>query len=306
MLIPSYALALATGEAAIARIPGLPYVVSIVVAIGLWLIGGMASGWNPLKLVEGADGRPSTSKFQFWLWTVVIIPTFCGLYAMQMKALGYSAVENEWPRNLLIVMGMSVITTAAAKGITVGYIGSNRLVKTSVPTGSKSLSAILLDDSGFPDLSKVQMLAWTLIAVVIYIISILHKYHTGDWKLPDIDNSLMVLMGLGHGAYLGKKLTTQDVTRLASLSPNSVQLASLPIDVTIVGTTLGDTQGQSLVSMDGAAAAVTVKSWTSTQVKFAFPATQPSGAPWNKGQTVLIGLLIEGQESDNKLPFSIA
>ncbi len=293
------------GQNVMDAIPYLPQLVSIGVAVVLYLIYGIACGWNPLKLAEGYDGRPSTSKFQFWLWTIVIIPTFCGLYAMKIKATGI-AVDNEWHRNLFIVMGMSVVTTALAKGITVGYVASNRLVKTSVPSGSKwTVSAILQDDDGFPDLSKVQMLAWTVIAVVIYLAAIVQKFHAGDWKLPDIDNSLMVLMGLGHGAYLGKKLTSQDVPSLTSLGPNAAALANLPIDVTIVGSSFGDTQGHNLVSFDGTPAGVTVKSWSATQVKFVFPATQANGAAWNKGQTALVGLLIEGQESDNKLPFSV-
>jgi IPT/TIG domain len=283
----------------------LPTAVSLGAAAVLWLVYGVCCSWNPMQLVEGADGRPSTSKFQFWLWTIVIIPTFCGLYAIRLVAHG-PAVDGYWPRNLLIVMGMSVATTAAAKGITVGYIASDRLVKTSVPSGSKwTLTTIMQDDQGFPDLSKVQMLAWTLIAVVIYIAAVVQKFNAFDWKLPDIDNSLMVLMGLGHGAYLGKKLTSQNVPSLTSLTSNTAPLVSLPVDVTIVGTSFGDAQGNSLISFDGSPAAVIVKSWSATQVKFTFPATQASGGAWNKGQTVLVGLLIEGEDSDNSLPFSI-
>ena len=30
-----------------------------------------------------------------------------------------------------------------------------------------------------------------------------------------------------------------------------------------------------------------------------------SAPAWNKGQTVLVGVLIEGQDGDNSLPFSI-
>jgi hypothetical protein len=283
----------------------LPTVVSLGVAALLWVVYGICCSWNPMQLVEGADGRPSTSKFQFWLWTIVIIPTFCGLYAIRLVAHG-PAVDGYWPRNLLIVMGMSVATTAAAKGITVGYIASDRLVKTSVPSGSKwTLTTIMQDDQGFPDLSKVQMLAWTLIAVVIYIAAVVQKFGAHNWQLPDIDNSLMVLMGLGHGAYLGKKLTSQDVPSLSSLTPNTAPAANLPLDVTIVGTSFGDTQGNSLISFDGSSVVVTVKSWSATQINFTFPATQTSGAAWNRGQTVMVGLLIEGQDSDNTLPFSI-
>ncbi len=192
----------------------LPTLVSFGVAAALWLVYGVCCSWNPMQLVEGADGRPSTSKFQFWLWTIVILPTFCGLYAIRLVAHG-PAVDGYWPRNLLIVMGMSVATTAAAKGITVGYIASDRFIKTGGQRIKKStLTSIMQDDQGFPDLSKVQMLAWTLIAVVIYIAAVVQKFHALNWQLPDIDNSLMVLMGLGHGAYSGKKLTSQDVPAL--------------------------------------------------------------------------------------------
>ena len=298
------AIALLAGDGFLASIPCMPYVVAFFVVAVLWFFYGISCGWNPLKLFEGADGRPSTSKFQFWLWTIILIPTYCGLAAIRIKAIGPSVI-SEWPRNLLIVMGMSVTSAGAAKGITVGYMASNRLAKTTASDSGKKFASIFLDDSGFPDLSKVQMLAWTLIAVVIYSAGVFQKFHVGDWNLPDIDNSLMVLMGLGHGAYLGKKLTSQDVPSLTSLSPNNAPQTSPSVDVTINGTSFGDKQGNSLISIDGNASTVTVKSWCDTQVKFTFPTTQSNSTPWKTGQTVQIGLLIEGQQSDNSLPFSI-
>ena len=66
------------------------------------------------------------------------------------------------------------------------------------------------------DLSKVQMIGWTLIAVGSYIINVIHQIdqiHTNPnyvSQLPDIDAALMVLMGLAQGAYLGKKLVTTE------------------------------------------------------------------------------------------------
>jgi len=95
----------------------------------------------------------------------------------------------------------------------VSYISTGRIAKSAVPSGSSSFGAIFQDDAGFPDLSKVQMIAWTFIAIVTYLIAVGSRIHQRNYcSLPDIDSALMVLMGLGHGAYLGKKLVTQDAT----------------------------------------------------------------------------------------------
>lgn len=73
------------------------------------------------------------------------------------------------------------------------------------------MAQVVTDDENAPDLSKVQMLAWTALAGVIYLIKtfqMLGQYITGDndlSQLPDIDTTLMALMGIGQAAYLGKK-----------------------------------------------------------------------------------------------------
>ena len=188
----------------------IPYAVGVAAVLLLWLIYYVASGGNTANLYEGTDGRPSSSKFQFFLWTAVVVFAYTAIYAVKVSAHNFEAI-NDFPRNVLVAMGMSVISAAAAKGITVSYIQSGRVAKSSVASGTGNFGAIFQDDAGFPDLSKVQMLAWTFIAIATYLIAVASKIHQRDYsKLPDIDGALMVLMGLGHGAYLGKKLVSQD------------------------------------------------------------------------------------------------
>jgi len=38
------------------------------------------SSWNTVNLFRGIDGRLSTSKFQFFVWTVVIIFSYIAVY----------------------------------------------------------------------------------------------------------------------------------------------------------------------------------------------------------------------------------
>lgn len=188
----------------------MPYLVGVGSLFVLWVLYGVASDWNPWLLVQGADGRPSTSKFQFWLWTGGIIFSYSAIFSMKVAAGNYDPI-SEIPKNVLIAMGMSALSATVAKGITVGYVSSGRITKPAPTPETSGVGAILQDDTGFPDLSKVQMIAWTLIAIVTYLIAVASRIHTGNFQgLPDIDSALMVLMGIGHGAYLGKKLVSQD------------------------------------------------------------------------------------------------
>jgi hypothetical protein len=203
----------------------VPYAVGVGTVFLLWLLYKSAFGGKISSLYEGNDGRPSTSKFQFFAWTAIVVFAYAAIYSLKLEARHFDAI-NEIPKNVLIAMGMSVISATAAKSITVSYISTGRIAKSTVPSGSSSFAAIFQDDAGVPDLSKVQMIAWTFIAIVTYLIAVGSKIHQRDYSsLPDIDSALMVLMGLGHGAYLGKKLVTQDAT-----TPNGSQpvAASLP------------------------------------------------------------------------------
>jgi hypothetical protein len=257
--------------------------------------------WDISLIYEGEDGRPSTSKLQWFLWTVVIIFAYVAVYA----ARGMLEPITEIPRNVLLAMGFSVTTMAVSKGITTSFIANGRLFKTNAPSGG-SPRGIFLDDHGFPDLSKIQMMAWTFIAIGVYLVNLsrILNAHPIE-KLPDIDSALMVLMGLGQGAYLGKKLTTDDQARLSGLSIASGAPGTM---VKISGLSLGEQQNGSFITSDGTPFPVVIRptDWTDSLVTFEIPKCQPSGAPWpDGGQKIMLGLIVGGKASTNQLPFNV-
>src|SRR5690242_7543055 len=99
-----------------------PYLVAVGVLALLWLIYRVLSGsWNPLLVVCGADGRPSTSKLQLWLWTLVVLFAYVAIYTARASH-GHFEPISQLPANVLIALGLSVMTATAAKGITVSFL----------------------------------------------------------------------------------------------------------------------------------------------------------------------------------------
>ena len=108
-------------------------------------------------------------------------------------------------------MGLSATTMLAAKGITSNYTDTEEVDKSDTGKGG-----LFLDDSGYPDLAKIQLMSWTFIGVGIFLLKTLSGIIGSTEALtavPDIDGTLVALMGIGEGAYIGKKIITKDETR---------------------------------------------------------------------------------------------
>jgi hypothetical protein len=196
----------------------VPFLVGFAGLAVLWLVTGKATGFNILKIFEGQDKRPSSSKFQFFLWTAAVVFGYLVVYATPDKSGNYhfTPLDTGLSGNLLIAMGISGATAVTAKAIT----SSNEakkikvkpdLVKVKDKDGNETdevVGGVFQADDGTPDLGKIQMIVWTLIAVGVFLAGVIHGVVTNDpsRQLPDIGQPLMILMGLGHTAYVGKKI----------------------------------------------------------------------------------------------------
>ena len=213
------------------------YGAGLLTLVAIWIIAGVLSTtWNPLGFIQGADNRPSTSKFQWFLWLVVVLFAYVAIYAARIQRGHFEAI-GALPSNVLVALGLSTGTMVLAKGITVNQIRNGIITKTN---GSGGIGAIFQDDNGFPDLSKLQLMAWTFVALAVYILITANKVHTviaqsnidpGTVTMPDIDGALLALMGIGQGGYIAKKLLPAGPAMAPSLtSIRSVTTAGIRSD----------------------------------------------------------------------------
>ena len=143
--------------------------IGIAVLVALYVITALITHhWNPVDLFRGFDGFASTSKLQWFLWLVVILFAYAALWTLRAEQGMYQALSTI-PVNLLTVLGFSTATAAAAKGITSGFVQVGKMTKPGALPGEpgKNTGGIFQDDGGSPELAKIQMIGFTIIAIGI-------------------------------------------------------------------------------------------------------------------------------------------
>jgi hypothetical protein len=250
-------------------------IISIAV---IYLIYAVLTGaWSPAKLFEGADGRLSLSKFQWWLWIWIIAFSYITIYAARcIVAGGLADPITDFPPNVLWILGISTGTMTVAKGITSSYVSSGAVAKSDAAQGS--LSDLVVDDGGSSDLSKLQMFIWTLIAVVLYLVRLITNITTSDGsspEFPDLDQSLLYLSGLSATGYLGKKVVTRDAPRITGITP-SAATGGQPLTLIILGANFGPRDPSSLLAI-GSFVGYNSDSWDNQLIRASLPSDFPKG-----------------------------
>ena len=277
--------------------------IGIAVLILLYIITAMiTSHWNPVDLFRGFDGFASTSKLQWFLWLLAILFGYSALWVLRAEQGDYAAL-NEIPVNLLTVLGFSTGTAAAAKGITSGFAQTGKVSKPGAPPGEpgKNTGGIFQDDGGSPELAKIQMIGFTIIAIGIFLATVVHQIDIGDITagLPNIDSSLMVLMGISQGGYLGKKLVTFGTPMLYPPSPETGPPRTA---VTLRGSNLGSSQASQLL-LNGIPVDAT---WSAASVQFTVPPDDPStGTDWTGLPKAVSLTLSAGGQLSNPVKFTV-
>jgi hypothetical protein len=255
--------------------------------------------WNS---VRGEDGRASTSKFQVFLWTGAVLFAYVAVLAVRWKA-GQTDTLPDIPEGVLAALGISSGTAVAAQAITANAVGSGSTVKPPLAR-NRGLAPIFQNDADQPDIGKIQLIAWTFIAVGVFLAGALRIVSAGstDASLPDIDPTLMVLTGLGSATYLGRKLVTTTTPTIASVSLSFLSLVdSEPRLITIQGANFGATQGGSQVLIDGTALQERPESWSDSEITFAVPITKPNGTAWKLDTPVPVTVNVGGVQSQGTI-----
>ncbi|MCX6266215.1 MAG: hypothetical protein NTW16_02505 [Bacteroidetes bacterium] len=162
----------------------LLFVVSIVVIFVV-----LASTTNLIRI--GDNKSPySLALTQLSFWTIVVASSFIYIWI----------VTEEIPPitgSTLILISISALTTAGSRLVDIREKNKNGLV---IPAISDSfLEDILQDELGY-SVHRAQMFMWTVILGIIFVTSVIRFQ-----QIPQLDESLLSLMGISSGAYVGLK-----------------------------------------------------------------------------------------------------
>ena len=187
-------------------------------------------------IIREGDYYPSLARFQFLLWTFVIAFTLLSSFIILIEN-NLIDRELDLPINTLILMGIStgvpiVSNIISAQNYTKTLPGIPK--KKDVP----KFSTMLLEHDK-PTLGRYQMLLWTFLSISIYLFQF---SHTMDQELvisteltiiPDVKDSLVILMGLSQAGYLGfKSVARKREFILESHTPNDGQIVDKNTDIT--------------------------------------------------------------------------
>jgi hypothetical protein len=174
----------------------------------------------------GDTGGYSLSRLQAVLWAVVIIAEQVSAF---IAAISKHQAENfslVFSQEVMWLLGLSLASYVVVKGITVSQVNSGQLAPKPI-NKRRNWSDLVMSDEGL-DFSRFQMLIWTIFSVLVFISSYYHyidrilqdttgnissffpRFDDVKKNLPTIDMSLIVLMGLSQGAYIGRKLVPQN------------------------------------------------------------------------------------------------
>jgi hypothetical protein len=161
-----------------------------------------------VALLNGRDGRWSTSKASAVLWTYAVWFAFI---AILLHTSGKGLEKTVLKEQYLLLLGLPVGAAVIAKGITQSKVESGKIT-TKEPDGPETsllagISQLIANDAGQPDLLDFQYFGFNLILLAYFFTRFLGAETVG---LPELPDTLVALSGVSATGYLGKKGIQQD------------------------------------------------------------------------------------------------
>jgi len=262
----------------------LSFIVSFIILwASSWIFQKGNKRYSFLDLARGSDGWPSLSRFQFLCWTLVVI--FCFTTVALIKCLGgVLDIPGKIPENLLLLMGISVAVTPIS-----AYVSTKKYGELSKPGDEitsdyiknekrkKKWESMLLENKR-PSLPRFQMFSWTILSILLYLaiffstLKELDITKLQDLSLPDIDSTLVGLMGLSQVAYVGGKSVSPSKVSITGIYPEKVIKGKT---VTIRGANLGIDKGSIIIGKETIISKDEIKEWDENRIDFIVPNIPP-------------------------------
>ena len=154
-------------------------------------------------MLIGADGRWSTSKTMFTLWTYAVGLVLLSILFMRNAA---AISDNGIDGTYLFLLGFPVGGAVIAKQLTLSSITNGDLFKKDGTPSGNPLIDLTGDDTGRLDLGDFQYVLFNAITVGYFIYLYHHAPAAG---LPKLPSTLVLLVSVSASAYLGKKALAQ-------------------------------------------------------------------------------------------------
>lgn len=137
-----------------------------------------------------AGGRATWSmgRCQMAWWMVIVLASFLVIWLV--------TGDLTFPASSLILLGISGATALGAKLITPESPAAKQ------PMANSGFLRELLYENGQPALHRFQVFVWTILLGVIFAFNVINNL-----AQPTFDSTLMTLMGISSGAYVGFKFT---------------------------------------------------------------------------------------------------
>ena len=165
--------------------------------------------WCMLRDLSAARPQPySWSKVQLAWWSIILLSAFIAI-------LWKSQLTPTFHESAVIMLGISSMTTAAARMIDVSDKTTADLIRHQDDKGETFFLDILSDHNGI-SISRFQTVVFNLVFGIWFIGELLHKLpgivigseqKVVDAVIPPITTNNLVLLGLSSATYAALKLT---------------------------------------------------------------------------------------------------
>ncbi len=191
---------------------------SLAATLGLfWLLQKIAGK----SLLTDERGRWSLARLQLLAWTGFLLPTIWTMVLLKFQAEATDPLDLGMDDNLWALLGISAVSLIGSPIL----LARKRTSGTLAPRGTAAAAAgSPSEDSGdvsdlylgeetatenVIDISRVQMLLFTAMALLVYFIACwrdLAKVPAEFLKLPPMSANLVTLIGISHATYLAAKV----------------------------------------------------------------------------------------------------
>ena len=188
--------------------------VSALAIVGFAIYLGFSRTQRYFGVLLDDRQAPSLSKLQILAWTILILSAYSTAALWNASHGAEDALAISIPQELWAVMGISVTSFLGSPIIKNSKMAKNQLFVKDSPEEAKATDLFSGDEKGNHnrlDLGKIQMFLFTVVLVVAYATSIARMFFDHEQAaslvtgLPPLSESMVALLGISHGGYLGYK-----------------------------------------------------------------------------------------------------